>query len=352
MSQDYNENLKRNNTQRLRALLAELPDFLGEFFRGVWDNTSPRTRTAYAYDLKLFFSFLAESKKEFAGREISQLTIEDLQLITPDDIEMYMEYLTYYEKEENGETIKRSNDEKGKSRKLSSVRTLFSYFYKKRKISANPSELVDFPKIHERVITRLEINEVAKLLDEVESGEHLTRTQQRYHRFNSKRDLAIVTLLLGTGIRVSECVGINISHIDFETGGIKITRKGGNETIIYFGDEVEKALRDYLEERQSITAVEGNEDALWLSLQRRRLTDRSIQMLVKKYSRLVTSLKKISPHKLRSTYGTNLYRETGDIYLVADVLGHTDVNTTRKHYAEIGDDQRRKAARFVKLREE
>ena len=84
----------------------------------------------------------------------------------------------------------------------------------------------------------------------------------------------------------------------------------------------------------------------------KRISVRAVEILVKKYSSLVTTMKKITPHKLRSTYGTSLYRETGDIYLVADVLGHKDVNTTKKHYAAIEEDRRRKAANIVKLRNE
>ena len=164
--------------------------------------------------------------------------------------------------------------------------------------------------------------------------------------------MAIVTLLLGTGIRVSECVGLDIEDVDFKNYGIKVVRKGGSEMIVYFGDEVAKALIDYIEgDRQNVTPIAGHEHALFLSTQRKRIGIRAVENLVKKYSSLVTSLKKITPHKLRSTYGTNLYQETGDIYLVADVLGHKDVNTTRKHYAAMQDYNKRKAAKTVKLRE-
>ena len=158
--------------------------------------------------------------------------------------------------------------------------------------------------------------------------------------------------MLGTGIRVSECVGLDIDDVDLKNNGIKIHRKGGAEVIVYFSDEVAEAVCKYLEERMEITAVAGHENALFLSMQNRRITVRAVENLVKKYSKLVTNLKNITPHKLRSTYGTSLYRETGDIYLVADVLGHKDVNTTRKHYAAIEDDRRRKAAKYVHLRED
>ena len=97
--------------------------------------------------------------------------------------------------------------------------------------------------------------------------------------------------------------------------------------------------------------VEGHDNALFLSLQMKRMSERSVEKLVKKYAKLVNPLKKITPHKLRSTYGTSLYQETGDIYLVADVLGHSDVNTTRRHYAAMEDSRRRSARDKVRLRE-
>ena len=190
------------------------------------------------------------------------------------------------------------------------------------------------------------------LLDEVENPKNLTKAQKRFHEKTKTRDLAIMTLLLGTGIRVSECVGLDIDDVDFNNNGIRIRRKGGNEVVVYFGDEVREALLDYLEERKRLIPIEGHTNALFLSMQMKRLGVRSVENLVKKYSQGVTKLKKITPHKLRSTYGTSLYRETGDIYLVADVLGHKDVNTTRKHYAAIEDSRRRSAANVVKLRKD
>jgi len=321
-----------------------------DFFRGISETTSARTRIGYAYDLMIFFRFLTEERPSFTGKRIADLTLGDLKNVAARDIEMFMEFLSYYKKTETN--AEHHNEECGKSRKLSAVRSMFAYFYKRGYLPANPSQLVDFPKIHEKAITRLEINEVAKLLDTVESGDDLSENQQKYHKFTKNRDLAIITLLLGTGMRVSECVGIDINHIDFDMSGIKVTRKGGNETILYFGEEVGDAIGMYLEERVKVDALPGHENALFLSMQKRRLTDRAIQNLVKKYSSIVTRLKNISPHKLRSTFGTTLYRETGDIYLVADILGHADVNTTRRHYAEVGEEQRRKAAKNVRLRKD
>lgn len=207
------------------------------------------------------------------------------------------------------------------------------------------------PKRHEKEIIRLEPNEVAILLDQVEDGSKLTKKELEYHKKTKIRDVALLTLLLGTGIRVSECVGLDINDVDFDNCCIKIRRKGGYEAIVYFGEEVETALLDYKEQREHMIPAEGHENALFLSLQNRRMAVRSVENLVKKYTSRVTPLKRITPHKLRSTYGTELYKETGDIYLVADVLGHKDVNTTRKHYANIDEYRRYQASSAVHLRE-
>ncbi|RRD94793.1 integrase [Clostridiales bacterium COT073_COT-073] len=346
---DYHEKQNEQNTKHLRELLVDLPPLAGQFFRGIETTTASRTRIAYAYDLKIFFSFLIEEVSFLKGKKITDLTLRDIDALDVDDLERYVEYLNYYETDG---TISHSNKEKGKSRKIASLRSFYNYFYKKQKIKNNPALLIDMPKIHDHHITRLEVDEVAKLLDEAETGEKLTKNQQYWHEHTKERDVALLTLLLGTGIRVSECVGLNISDLDFSVNGMKIIRKGGNEVVLYFGEEVKDALLLYLEKRNKILALSGHENALFLSMQNKRISVRSVQNLVKKYSGLVTKLKNISPHKLRSTYGTNLYRETGDIYLVADVLGHKDVNTTKKHYAELEDERRRMAAKAVKLRKE
>ncbi len=345
---DYHEQQDEKNIKHLRELLAELPPLAGQFFRGIETTTASRTRIAYAYDLKIFFTFLTEQLPKLKGKAITELTLADIDALQVDDLEQYVEYLNYYETKE----VTHRNKEKGKSRKIASLRSLYHYFYKKQKIKNNPALLIDMPKLHEHHITRLETDEVAKLLDEAESGESLTKNQQYWHEHTKERDLALLTLLLGTGIRVSECVGLNIEDLDFSVNGMKIIRKGGSEVVLYFGEEVREALLLYLDKRKKLLPLSGHEAALFLSMQQKRMSVRSVQNLVKKYSGLVTKLKNISPHKLRSTYGTNLYRETGDIYLVADVLGHKDVNTTKKHYAELEDERRRAAARVIKLRKE
>jgi site-specific recombinase XerD len=343
----YYENVNIKNEVKLRKLLENLPAFCKQFFIGIEPTTSSRTRIAYAYDIGCFFDYLHETNPICQKMDIVQYPLSILDQLTPMDIEEYLSYLKYYTKD----GVEHTNDERGIKRKLASLRSFYRYFYKNDLIQNDPAVKVDMPKIHEKNIVRLDVDEVANLLDEVEHGDNLSARQQKYHTKTKLRDLAMMTLLLGTGIRVSECVGLNMDDVDFRNNGIKIHRKGGAEVVVYFGEEVRTALLDYMVERQKITAEDGSINALFLSMQNRRISVRSVENLVKKYSQLVTSLKHITPHKLRSTYGTSLYRETGDIYLVADVLGHKDVNTTRKHYAAIDDDRRRSAAKYVKLRE-
>lgn len=347
-NKNYHEEQSKQNILKMRAVLATLPPFCKQFFRGIENMTSSRTRLAYAYDIRLFFEFIHETNGIYHKKDIVDFPLTLLDEIGREDVEEYMEYLSLYLRD--GQEI--TNDERGKSRKLASLRSFYNYFYKNEMIQTNPPSLVPMPKLHEKEIVRLDPNEVAILLDQVEDGSKLTANQLRFHEKTKVRDLALLTLLLGTGIRVSECVGLNIYDVDFNNLGIKVRRKGGYEDIVYFGEEVEQALSDYLQQRNHIIANQGHEDALFLSIQNRRITVRAVENLVKKYASLVTGLKKITPHKLRSTYGTTLYQETGDIYLVADVLGHKDVNTTRKHYAAMQDENKRKAAKTIRLRED
>ena len=344
----YYEQLYIDNTLRLREILYTLPVFVRDYFRVIEPSTSSKTRISYAYDLRVFFNYLIESNPRFRNHNTAQFTIEEFECIESGDLEEYLEYLKVYISPDEKQI---TNTERGRARKFSSLCSLYRYLYKHKYISQNPSVFVDKPKLHDKAIIRLDVDEVAQLLDEVESGENLSARQQMYHQRTKTRDLALLTLLLGTGIRVSECVGLDLNDVDFKNNGIKVHRKGGAEVIVYFGDEVMDALADYMEERNAITPVEGHTNALFLSLQNKRITVRAVEKLVKKYSKLVTNVKKITPHKLRSTYGTTLYQETGDIYLVADVLGHKDVNTTRKHYAALEEDRRRRAGRVVKLRD-
>ena len=346
---DYPLQKKKDYTLKLRAVLSELPKFAGLFFRAMELQTSILTRYGYAIDLRNFFKFCTEQVDALQGKAPASLTLADLDQLTALDIELFLEHVTLYTDDAERE---RENNERAKARKLAAIRSFFKYYHRQELIKNNPASLVDTPKLHEKAIVRLEANEVADLLDIAEAGNGLSERQKQYHQATKVRDTAILTLFLGTGIRISELVGIDMDDVDFSTDAFVVTRKGGNQEMLSFGPEVRGALLAYLEQRELVAALPGSENALFLSLQRKRITARAVENLVKKYARLAAPLKKITPHKLRSTYGTMLYQESGDIYLVADVLGHKDVNTTRKHYAAIQEERRRQATKYIKLRED
>ncbi|MBE7082558.1 MAG: integrase [Clostridiales bacterium] len=330
--------------EKLRKLIKTLPDFCIDYFISIEQTTSPLTRLNYATDLSIFFNFLCN---EILFISVEKVDFSVLNKIKSRDIELFLSYVTDFKT--SGKSY--HNGERGKSRKLSAIRSLFKYLYKNNYIDKDESSKVKTPKLHQKPIIYLEPNEVATLLNESENPSCLSQRQTAFNKITNIRDTAILTLFLGTGIRVSECVGLNCKDVDFENNAFKITRKGGNQTILYFSDEVRSALIDWVNERKYWFKDGENEDALFISLQRKRISVRAVEKLVKKYSELASPLKKITPHKLRSTYGTSLYQATGDIYVVAEVLGHKDVNTTKKHYASMSEDIKRSVVNKLKLRD-
>lgn len=352
-SLSYREKLDAERILQIRAISRELPQACGDFFRAIAVTTGTFTRLAYAIDLKTFFHFLQTERYQFSHKPLYAFTDGDLALITQSDLTAYIEYLTFYYKDEpDGDAPVRAltNHDLSIKRKLCSIRSFYDYLFKNGRIPSNVTTLVDLPKIHEKPILRLTMDEMHRMLEQAATGDGLTKRQQAWHKLTVKRDYALMSVFLGTGIRVSECVGLNIGDVNLEENAFLVTRKGGNQVVLYFPPEVAEALADYMAEREGVDALPGHEDALFLSMQKRRITQRAVQLLVKKYAAVAAPLKpRISPHKLRSTFATNLYNKTGDIYLVADVLGHSSVDTTRKHYADMTDARRRMAAEQVEL---
>ena len=356
-SENYQEHLAAERTERTRKMLQSLPLSCTDFITSIAMTTSPLTRLAYTIDLGTFCEFASREIPYYAEKKPSEWTDTDIDHFTGRDLRTYADYLTLYFKDEtlseDGTPPKAMrNHECGVMRKLSTLRSYFDFLFKAERISSNIAALVSLPKLHEKPILYLINEEVDRLLSVASDGAALTERQQKFHKLTQTRDVAILMLFLGTGMRVSECVGVNIDDLDFHLNAVLVTRKGGNQVILYFPQEVADALKAYLEERKLIQTDKANENALFLSLQKKRMTQRAVQIMVKKYCAIAVPLKKrMSPHKLRSTYATRLYHETEDIYLVADALGHSDVNTTRKHYAAMSDQRRREAARNVHLPE-
>lgn len=352
MEENYYQQRNIKNIRRIQELLVDLPPFCREFFMGLELTTSSLTRLNYAYDLRVFFSFV----KKYLRPDIPllQFSLRDLETISASEIEYFLSYLSCYTRED-GKVI--TCNEKAKARKLASIKALYRYFFNKEKISVNHSTKVSTPKLHQKEIIRLDEEEVGEILDIVENGYGLSAHQRIFHDHTKVRDTAILTLFLGTGIRISELVGLNNTDIDLANQSFRVTRKGGNQMVLYYTEETRDALNAYLCEKERMfeeckkndRSPLPDQNALFLSSQGKRISTRAVENLVKKYAKIVTPLKNISPHKLRSTFGTNLYQATRDIYVVADVLGHKDVNTTKRHYANLSDSVRREAAAKVVL---
>lgn len=205
----YREQEKIENTVKLREFLQELPPYVKEYFRAKEPTTSDKTRLSYAYDMRVFYRFLKENNPALKEFQICEITLEHLSALKPVDFEEFQEYLKAYKTPDDR---LETNSRIGIARKMSCMRSFFDYLCKRQLLSSNPVRLVDMPKIKEKAIIQLDPDEVANLLDYIENyGNELTGVQLYHYNKQKYRDIAIVTLLLGTGVRVSECVGLNIS---------------------------------------------------------------------------------------------------------------------------------------------
>lgn len=343
-SKSYKDLNNKKCNQKISELLLVLPEYVNSYYFDISNDVQPSTALAYLNDITRFMKWLSEYKK-IPVKEIPLSVIESLSL---DDINKFRVFLKT--DQDN------PNSQRAEARKMSALRSLYDFLIRSDKIVKNP-----LAKMHKQQrgqspapIIRLQPNETAKLIDCVEEAGRLSGASDRQQKFlehSRVRDLAILTLLLGTGIRVSECVGLDIKDVRFDDLTIELTRKGNKKQKVAMSDEVVSALKAYLEIRRTIEPREAADaNAFFLSSQHRRIGIRAVQNLVKKYSKLTGIDKPISPHKLRKTYGTELYNATGDIYLVARALGHNSVNTTKNHYIMSDEDSLLQSRNAVKLR--
>ena len=249
-------------------------------------------------------------------------------------------YLVYVKRHQHKDEIV-TNADVTLRRILSSIKSLFSTLYNIDLIPSNESTKVKAPALKEHEIIKMDEDGREKFLRKVKYGSGLSKKQQEYHKRYGIRDFTIISLMLSTGIRISECVGLNMEDVDFKNHAIKIIRKGGNFANVYFSDKVEELLSYYMEYRRDIEPNIACDDldkkALFLSSQRKRYTIRGIEYMVKKYAKSSEEFAKITPHKFRSTFGTLLYNKTKDLYAVSNALGHKSIEVAHKHYVNAGD---------------
>lgn len=338
----YQDTVNRENTAKMKEVISTLPYYVSDYFTARRSNTTAKTRLSYAYDIRKFFTWLSDVVPEIDKENLKNISLETVNQINVRDIEEYIDFLQTSETD--------INHGAGISRKLSALSSFFFYLYSRDLIDHNPCDKVIKPKKEkDSRIVKMTPDEVVRFLDCIEFGSNqFSARQQEYLKNTRERDLAIATLLLGTGIRVSECVGLDIEHIDFNNCRITVYRKGGKIQNIPLSDETMATLKRYMKVREKQNA---DTPALFLSTQRKRMCIQSVEKMINKYAEAIGTAYRITPHKLRKTYGTELYEETGDIYLVASALGHESVNTTKEHYVAQNEDRLYEARNLIKLRD-
>ena len=335
--------------QKIRELSSKLPPVCNDYVTYVTRIKTKRTAVEYVRDLVHFFEFISS---DIFKKDVSQITFSDVEKIEQYHVEQYLTKISAYRKQVGSKEKYIQNTHASINRKLSSIKSFFRYNYRVNNISRDKIQFVDHFKLkdHKEPVS-LDLDEIKRLYHALYTGDSTKSNQaKKYHDLTYIRDIAIITTLLGTGVRVSELVGINFSDIDWYECSIEIQRKGQWKDLVYFGPEVEAALEDYLQQRNLIIPREGSEDALFLSTQKRRISARSVEILVKKYKNMAGIDKKITPHKLRSTYGTELYEQTSDIMLVRDSLGHSNVQTTMRYVSRSAKLKRQNAANKFKIK--
>jgi len=341
MEKTYRQEEDKKNKEKIKEFKKEFPEYIGKYINFINPSTESSTRLKYMRDLYGFLEYIADIKDIDDIKNI-ELTIMDG--LTPDEINDYLLYLEQYAKA--GTVI--SNEKVSQRRVLSSIRGLYNYLFKMDMIAHNPSLKVKVPKVKKKQISIIDEEESAKLLEAAESGNNLTGKRKQYHDLYGQRDTTILLVFLGTGIRVSELVGLNIKDISLKNHSMKVTRKGNKEDIVYYSDELTEYLRDYLEYRKHQYPLEGHEEALFLSSQRKRIGVRTVELLVKKYATESGLGSRTTPHSLRRTFGTRLYESSSDLYLVSETLGHASTDTTRRHYARMSEERKKAARNIVK----
>ena len=323
-----------------------LPPYCRDYFIALENRTQIRTRIAYAYDLQLFFYYIQSENPLYSKFELRDIPFEAIEKLDRKDFEEYMHFLRSYEKDGRYG----SNGDAALSRRLSSLRSFFTYLYDTDAISSNPVTKLHPPKKKDHPIIVLEDEEVALLLNSLKTGDLWNEHERAYHSKTRRRDYALFYLLLNTGIRVSEAEGLNVDDIDFDHNEIRIIRKGGRFDILGLSDSVKEALQEYISsERCSVLGEASPEKALFVSGKGKRLAVRTIQALTEKIGKRLFPMKHITPHKMRSTFGTAFQEREGDIFLTASMLGHSDVNTTKKHYVRQDRQKVKEAFRSFKI---
>ena len=319
-----------------------LPSFMKDYFVYLKSSVAVSTRAAYLEDIIFFCEYIVNESGLTDKDDMKNLTVEDFKNIKSRDVNLFLgDYCPRYYKEREDHTFVYENNNRALARKKSSISTLFKFLYRNEQLPTNITDgfnPIKLPKPQPDAIKTLDIDEVMVMLDAVESGEGLTEKEKVYWEKTKLRDKAILALFVTYGLRLNELRELNISSFNFSRGEFKIYRKRGKEVLMPINKTCETVVIDYInyERPKSEDLPEDVQDALFLSLQRKRLTPRAIRQLVKKYTSICmhTSRDKgYSPHKLRATAATSLIQSGFSIYDVKALLDHDNVTTTQLYAA-------------------
>ena len=343
--------IKKENDIYLQceSIEKELPRYLRGFFAYLKGNVLPMSRLAYLHDIRFFLQYLITETDLTRAESTRDIKISELQEVEASDVNMFIDYCRKYKVETENAVYLYENTNKTLARKESSVSVFFKYLYRDGLLDKNITDGFDpirVPKPGEKEIKALQDDEVMIMLDAVSSGTGLTPHERAYWEKTKLRDKAILVMFLTYGLRLSELQQLNLSSFNFGRGEFKIYRKRGKESVMPLNRSATSVLKDYTEnERPSDDKIQGEDkDALFLSLQGKRMTERQIRELVKKYTSIAlkTSRKAgYSPHKLRATAATSLIGRGNSIYDVAALLDHEQVTTTQlyaRHKANVKRD--------------
>ena len=319
------------------AIQHELPNFLRPYFAYLKGNVLPMTRLAYLHDIRFFMNYLIRETDLTKASIPKEIKSEELNNIVAADINLYIDYCRKYMVDDGDTVTVFENNNKSLARKKSSVSVLFKQLYRDGIVDNNITDGFDpirVAKPGEREIKALQDDEVMIMLDAVTNGTGLTDHERTYWEKTKLRDKAILVMFVTYGLRLSELQQLNISSFNFSRGEFKIYRKRGKESIMPLNRSVEMVLNDYISGERNTVIPENStaEDALFLSLQGKRITERAIRELVKKYTSIALNTSRragYSPHKLRATAATSLIGRGNSIYDVAALLDHEQVTTTQ-----------------------
>lgn len=308
------------------------PGFLNSFldYTATILNKSQNTVKEYNYDLNTFLKYILYHFKMTNEKDLKQISIRNMSLetvskITLDDIHSFLFYLT------NTYNSKAAT----RARKVSSIRVFFNYLCNKAGlIEKNPAQNLETPKLDKRIPKYLTLDDSKKLLEAVNDMDDR----------NKERDYAIITLLLNCGMRLSELVGINIKDINFNDQKLNVIGKGNKERTIYLNSACMNAVNKYLAVRPHDNVKYDSKDALFLSERRERISNRTVQYIVKQeLKRAGLDTNKYSVHKLRHTAATLMYKYGNvDIRALQELLGHESISTT-EIYTHVDNSQIRNA---------